>query len=287
MKLLVGALSATLCFAAVEALAGWWANSLALFSDAGHMLTDSVALGLAAVAARVAQRPATEKHTFGLERMEAVAAAVNALLMLAIVAGIVIGAVERLASPPDVRAGAVILVGGLGLVVNLAVAWILSRGERNLNVRGALLHVMGDLLGSVAAVASGVVIWLTGWSPIDPVLSLLIGALILFSSLNLLREVLHVLLEGVPPNLDLRAVGRRMAQVEGVREVHDLHIWTISSSTTALSAHVVIEDLGVWHGVLTDLLQVLKREFDIDHATLQPEPEILARVAVGDIGHGR
>lgn len=287
VTLLVGALSITLGFAGVEALAGWWANSLALLSDAGHMLTDSAALGLAAIAARIALRPATEKHSFGLERAEAVAAAVNALLMLAIVAGIVVGAIGRLAAPPDVKAGAVVLVGSLGLVVNLGVAFVLTRGERTLNVRGALLHVMGDLLGSVAAIASGAIIWFSGWSLIDPVLSLLIGALILFSSLNLLRDVLHVLLEGVPRYLDLPEVGRRMARVEGVHEVHDLHIWSISSSTTALSAHVVIEDLGAWNGILAELLRVLEREFHISHATLQPEPAVLARVPVSEIGRGR
>lgn len=286
LKLLAGALAITLGFAAVEAVAGWWANSLALLSDAGHMLTDSAALGLAALASRIALRPATEKHSFGLERAEALAAAVNALVMLAIVAGIVIGAMGRLADPPTVRAGTVILVGGLGLVVNLGVAFVLTRGERTLNVRGALLHVMGDLLGSVAAVASGLIIWSTGWSTIDPVLSLVIAALILFSSLNLLRDVLNVFLEGVPRHVDLPAVGRRMAEVEGVHEVHDLHIWSISSSMTALSAHVVIEDLGAWNGILPELLRVLEKEFDIGHATLQPEPAVLARVPVSEIGRG-
>lgn len=269
-----------------EVVAAFVANSLALLSDAGHMLTDSAALGLAALASRIALRPATEKHSFGLERAEALAAAVNALVMLAIVASIVIGAMGRLADPPTVRAGTVILVGGLGLVVNLGVAFVLTRGERTLNVRGALLHVMGDLLGSVAAVASGLIIWSTGWSTIDPVLSLVIAALILFSSLNLLRDVLNVFLEGVPRHVDLPAVGRRMAEVEGVHEVHDLHIWSISSSTTALSAHVVIEDLGAWNGILPELLRVLEKEFDIGHATLQPEPAVLARVPVSEIGRG-
>lgn len=280
---LLWALAITLGFAGVEAFAGWWANSLALMSDAGHMVTDSTALALAAIAARIALRPATERHSFGLERAEAVAAAVNALLMLAIVAGIVFGAIARLADPPEVRAGTVILVGALGLAVNLGVAWVLTRGERTLNVRGALLHVMGDLLGSVAALASGVIIWLGGWTVVDPVLSLLIAALILFSSLNLLRDVLNVLLEGVPEHLDLPAVGRRMAQVEGVHEVHDLHIWAISSSTTALSAHVVIEELGSWNGILHELLRVLREEFGIEHATLQPEPAVLARVPVEEL----
>lgn len=280
LRRLVGAVAITLGFAAVEAAAGWWANSLALLADAGHMVTDSVALGLAAVAAKVALRPATERHSFGLERMEAIAAAVNALVMLAIVAGIVVGAVGRFTEPPSVRAGTVILVGSLGLVVNLGVAWVLTRGERTLNIRGALLHVMGDLLGSIAAVASGLIIWATGWSTIDPVLSLVIAALILFSSLNLLRDVLNVLLEGVPKHVDLPAVGRRMAQVEGVHEVHDLHIWSISSSTTALSAHVVIEELGAWNGILNELLRVLREEYAIEHATLQPEPAVLARVPV-------
>ena len=163
-------------------------------------------------------------------------------------------------------------VAGVGLLLNLAVAWLLARGERTFNSRAALLHVLGDLLGSVAAIIAGVVITFTGWTPIDPILSLFIGALILVSSLRLLRETVHVLMEGVPLHLDLPEVGRAMATVEGVHSVHDLHIWTLSSGSTALSAHVLLDDLNRWPEVLDAERQLLEGRFAIRHVTLQPEP---------------
>ncbi len=266
------ALAATLGFAVVEAVAGWWSGSLALLGDAGHMFSDSTALGLAALAAWVARRPPSTRHSYGLGRAEVVAALVNALLMLAVVTGIVVHAVERLQSPVPVRGAAVLGVAALGLGVNVVVALLLSRGGGGLNVRAALLHVLGDLLGSVAALLSGAVILYTGWMPIDPLLSLLICAIILFSSLRLLREALHILMEGVPAHITLEEVGRRMAAGDGVREVHDLHVWTLSSGHVALSAHVVVEDLGAWPAVLTGLRVRLEEEFGITHTTLQPEP---------------
>lgn len=266
------ALGATLGFAVVEVLAGWWSGSLALLGDAGHMFSDSTALGLAALAAWVARRPPSTRHSYGLGRAEVVAALVNALLMLAVVTGIVVHAVERLQSPVPVRGAAVLGVAALGLLVNVGVALLLSRGGGGLNVRAALLHVLGDLLGSVAALLSGAVILYTGWTPIDPLLSLLICAIILFSSLRLLREALHILMEGVPAHITLEEVGRRMAASDGVREVHDLHVWTLSSGHVALSAHVVVEDLGAWPAVLTGLRTGLEEAFGITHTTLQPEP---------------
>ena len=265
------ALTLTLGFAAVEAIAGWWSGSLALLGDAGHMLTDAMSLGLAAVAARVAQRAPSHRHSYGLRRVEALAALVNALFMLAVVAGLVWHAVERLMNPREVAGEAVILVALGGLVLNVVVAWLLTRGEADLNTRGALLHVIGDLLGSVAALASGVVILYTGWTPIDPMLTMLICGLILFSTLSLLRRVLNTLLEGVPEGLSLPEVGRAMAAVDGVRSVHDLHIWSIDSRGTALSAHVVLADAARWPGVLQAERRLLQSRFGIEHATLQPE----------------
>ena len=211
------ALVLTLGFAAVEAIAGWWSGSLALLGDAGHMLTDAASLGLAALAARIALRPASARHSYGLRRVEALAALANGLFMLVIVGGLVWHAVERLLEPRAVAGEAVILVALGGLVLNLAVAWLLTRGEGDLNTRGALLHVVGDLLGSVAALASGIVILYTGWMPIDPLLTMLICGLILYSTLALLRQVVHTLLEGVPDGLSLPEVGHAMAGVEGVR----------------------------------------------------------------------
>lgn len=273
----------TLAFAGVEAVGGWLSGSLALLGDAGHMLTDSLSLGLGAVAAYLALKPAGRRLSFGWGRAEVLAAIVNAVFMLAIVAGITFAAVDRLREPRPVQGGMVMIIAALGLGANVAVAWILRRGEQTLNIRGALLHVMGDLLGSVAALTAGAVIWLTGWTPIDPLLSLLICLLILFSSLRLLREALHVVMEGVPRELDLPEVGRAMAGVDGVRSVHDLHIWRLDSSTISLSAHVVVDDLTAWPGVLEGLRAMLIRNFAIEHITLQPEPLELARVPVRDI----
>ena len=194
---LTGALMFTLAFALVEAVAGYYSGSLALLSDAGHMLTDSTALGLAALTAWLARRPPSRRHTYGLVRLEIVAALVNALLMFGLVGFIAVEAVERFAQPRAVQGGIVTVVAIVGLLVNLGVAWQLSRGEKTLNTRAALLHVMGDLLGSVAALAAGLVIYFTGWMPIDPILSLVVSGLILVSAWRLLAEALDVLLEAV------------------------------------------------------------------------------------------
>lgn len=265
------ALALTLGFAAVEAVAGWWSGSLALLGDAGHMLTDAMSLGLAAIAARVALRAPSARHSYGLRRVEALAALVNALFMLAVVGGLVWHAVERLLEPREVAGEAVIAVALGGMLLNIAVAWLLTRGEGDLNTRGALLHVMGDLLGSVAALVSGIVILGTGWTPIDPLLTMLICGLILFSTLSLLRQVLNTLLEGVPDGLSLPEVGRAMAAAEGVRSVHDLHIWSLDSRRAALSAHVVMDDAARWPAVLAALRALLADRFGIEHVTLQPE----------------
>jgi len=262
----------TLSFAAVEAVAGWWAGSLALLGDAGHMVSDATALGLAAVAAWVARRPPSARHSYGLGRAEVVAALGNSLFMVAVVAGIAFAAMERLAQPRPVAGGTVAVVALLGLGVNVLAVWLLERGEQTLNTRAALLHVLGDLLGSVAALAAGLVIHYTGWTPIDPLLSLFISALILLSALRLLREALHILMEGVPPHLDLHEVGRAMAEVPGVASVHDLHIWTLASGTVMLSAHVVVPSMAGWERTLEGLRRLLLERYGIDHVTLQPEP---------------
>lgn len=269
---LLAALGLTLTFAALEALGGWYAGSLALLGDAGHMLTDATALGVAALAAWIAQRPPSTRHSYGPGRIEVLAALGNALLMVGIVGGIVWTAVDRLHDPPPVAGGVVVGVALLGLVVNLLVAVILYRGEQTLNVRGALLHVVGDLLGSLAALISGIVIVTTGWTLIDPLLSLTICALILYASLSLFRPGLRILMEGVPPHLDLPEVGETMTTVPGVRSVHDLHIWTPAAGMTALSAHVVIENLNDWEEILNQTQRLLHDRFGIEHVTLQPEP---------------
>jgi cobalt-zinc-cadmium efflux system protein len=264
----------TLCYALVEAMGGLWSGSLTLLGDAGHMFTDAVALGLAATAAWLATRPPSARHSWGLGRAEVVAALANALFMVALVGMIAVEAIARLRTPGAVNGGAVTLIAAVGLVINGAVAWVLSRSESTLNVRAALLHVIGDLLGSVAALVAGAVIWLTGWTPIDPILALGVCLLILSSTLRLLIESLQVVMEGVPAHLDLPEVGRAMAGVEGVRSVHDLHIWTVASGQVALSAHVVIHDLRGWRPVLESLNHLLHDRFRIEHTTLQPESDV-------------
>jgi len=273
------ALLITFAFALVEAAGGWWSGSLALLSDAGHMLSDCITLGLTAFASWVAKRPPTRRHSYGLLRAEIIAALVNGFIMLLVILFIVVEAVARLRQPLPVAGAAVMAIAAAGLVVNIFVALLLSRGERTLNSRAALLHVIGDLLGSIAALIAGAVIYFTGWLPVDPILSLAVAGLILFSTLSLLREALHVLMEGVPPNLQMESVGQQMAGMEGVRSVHDLHIWTLASGRIALSAHLEVHDLNVWPKILEATQIMLHQQFDIDHVTLQPEVQREQRYA--------
>jgi len=261
----------TLCFAAIEGLSGWLANSLALMSDAGHMLTDASALALAAFAVWLVKRPVSHRHSYGLVRAEVITALINASLMLLIVASILYHAFSRLSHPPEVGAMTVMIVAAIGLIINIVVALILHRGEQTLNTRAALLHVLGDLLGSVAALIGGLVIYFTGWQLIDPLLSILICILISVASLRLLKEALHIIMEGVPQHLDLPEVGQLMAKTGGINSVHDLHIWTLSSGNIALSAHIVVDNFDHWPRILHELQHQLAHDFHIAHVTLQPE----------------
>ena len=260
----------TIAFAIVEALGGWWTGSLALLSDAGHMLTDGAALGLGAIAAWMARRPPSTRHSYGLGRAEVVAALVNAGAMLAIVLGLGYEAIVRLKSPSAVNGPVAALIAAAGLMLNL---WVMRRlaPHEDMNTRAARLHVMGDVAGSVAALASGALIALTGWTRVDPLASLVICALITGSSVRLLRESLHALMEGVPHGMSVEAIGGEMARVDGVLSVHDLHVWTLSGSRTALSAHVVVRSMGQWERTLAELQRRLHERYGIDHVTLQPE----------------
>jgi cobalt-zinc-cadmium efflux system protein len=265
------ALFFTLGFAVVEVIAGFWSGSLALLSDAGHMVTDSTALGLAALAAWLARRPPSNKHTYGLVRLEILAALFNSLLMLGLIAFIAVAAIDRMAHPQPVMGGAVMGVAFIGLLVNLAVAWLLHHGGDSLNNRAALMHVLGDLLGSVAALVAGTVIWSTGYMPIDPILSLVVSGLILVSAWRLLAESLHVLMEGVPAHVNLDNVVLDLGGIPGVRRVHDLHIWTLSSGQIALSAHLELDSFDDWDRILQASRARLDHDHDIRHVTLQAE----------------
>ena len=259
----------TIAFAIVEAAGGWWTGSLALLSDAGHMLTDGAALGLGAIAAWMARRPPSERHSYGLGRAEIVAALINAAAMLAIVIVIGYEALVRLKDPGAVNGASAALIAAVGLALNL---WVMRRLHgHDMNTRAARLHVIGDALGSVAALASGALIALTGWTRADSLASLAICVLIAASSWRLLRESLHALMEGVPQGLSVEIIGSEMARVEGVLSVHDLHVWMLSGSRTALSAHVMVRNMGQWERILVELQRRLHERFGIDHVTLQPE----------------
>lgn len=279
---LVIALLLTLSFAGVEAVAGWWSGSLALLADAAHMVTDSSALGLAAAAAWLARRPPSFNHSYGLVRAEVLAALFNSLLMLVLIGFIVSEAIERIGTPREITGSTVIGVAVIGLVINLVVAWVLSRGEATMNSRAALLHVLGDALGSVAAITAGVVVVTTGWTPIDPLLSLFVAALILIAALRLLRDVVHVLMEGVPRHIHLVEVGHDLAALDGVLRVHDLHVWTLSSGTIALSAHLELRNMADWPGILDAARQTMDSRHGIRHVTLQPEVQASVRMVRSD-----
>lgn len=268
---LLVALLLTLGFAVVEVVAGFWSGSLALLSDAAHMVTDASSLGLAAAAAWLARRPPSLQHSFGLVRAEILAALVNSLVMLGLIGFIVYEAIQRFSEPQPIAGGTVVVVAVVGLIVNLVVAWTLHHGEQTLNSRAALLHVLGDALGSVAAITAGIVILTTGWTPIDPLLSLFVAVLISVSAIRLLLEAVHVLMEGVPLHIKLDTVGQDLAALPGVVHVHDLHVWTLSSGTLALSAHLEIQNLADWPALLDAARQTLESRHGIRHVTLQPE----------------
>ena len=265
------ALCLTLGFSGVEFLAGLWSSSLALISDAGHMVTDAAALGLALLAQYIAKRPPSAKHSFGFGRAEALAAFVNCMVMLGLVAWIIIEAISRIQDPHPVAGLTVTIVALIGLSVNLLVAWVLSRDKKSVNARAALVHVMGDLLGSIAALVSGVVIQMTGWMQIDPLLSIFVSLLILKSTLSILKESYHFLMEGVPLHIDYVKVGQDLTAIDGVVTVHDLHVWEMSPGHPALIGHVEVKQMKQWPRILEKISAMLRETHGIDHITLQPE----------------
>lgn len=262
----------TLLYMIAEALGGWWTGSLALLADAGHMFTDVAALGLALTAVWFSARPATSKKTFGYYRLEIIAALVNGVALVVLSLFIFYGAYERWLAPPIVRTGPMIVVAAGGLVVNLICARILhGRDEVDLNIRGAWMHVMGDALGSVAAILAGVLMSLFGWYAADAVFSVFISVLIIWASVRLIRESTNVLLEGTPAHINLAAVEDAILATTGVSNVHDLHVWTITSGREALSAHVIHADSISQPDLLRELRTKLHDRFGVDHLTIQME----------------
>lgn len=268
------AVTLTLGFAAVEFFAALWSGSIALMADAGHMVTDSTALFLALVAQWIARRPPTATRSYGDGRIEALAAFVNSFVMLGLVAWIAIEAMSRFSSPHEIAGEAVMVVAAMGLLINIVVAWVLSKDQDSLNTKAALVHVLGDLLGSVAALVSGAVIFLTGWTPIDPLLSLFVCGLILKSTVSLLKNSYRILMEHVPEHIDFEAVGRDLANMSGVIRAHNLHIWETSPGQVTLTAHLELDRLDHWPAELPKIQTMLRDKHGIDHATIQPELRI-------------
>jgi len=258
----------------LEVAGGIWTHSLALLSDAAHILLDILALALSYVALRVSARPADERYTYGFHRARVLAALANGALLLLVSFGIFREALVRLREPAAVLAGPMLVVAVVGLVVNLIVMRVLGDHDHSdLNVHSAFLHVVGDTLSSVGVIAAGLVILLTGWTWVDPLASVLIGIVIVVGSIRLLKSALHILAEGVPEGLTARDVAGAMREVPHVAEVHDLHVWTVSPGYVALSAHVVLADrsLAEAQSVQEDLKQVLVERFGIHHTTIQFE----------------
>jgi cobalt-zinc-cadmium efflux system protein len=274
---LAAALVLLLAFLVAEVVVAVLADSLALLSDAGHMLSDVAAIALALVAARLATRPASGTWTFGMQRAEILSAAINGVTLLVVSVIVAFEAVRRLLDPPDVAGWPVVLTAVAGCLVNLVVAWLLARADRrSLNVEGAYQHVLTDLYGFLGTLVAGIVVIATGWTRADPIASLLVVALMLYAAWGLLRDSGRILLEAAPADTDLASMRAHLLEVPHVREVHDLHVWTVTSSLPTLSAHIVV-DAGCFvdgHApqILDEIQGCLSGHFDVEHSTFQLEP---------------
>ena len=257
-----------------ELIGGFLTNSLALLSDAGHMFSDVAALGLSLFAFQITKRPATVSSTYGYYRVEILAALFNGLALWLVVGIIVTAAYNRLFEPPVVQSYGMLIVATVGLIVNIAAAIILySSHHHNLNLRGAFLHVLSDALGSVGAIIAGLIMLTTGWYLADPLTSIFIGVLILYSSWSLIKESVSVLMQTVPKGIRLEEVRQTIEEVVGVSKVHDLHVWSVTSDIFTLSAHAVVENGRDFHEVLNQIEETLKEHFNIEHTTIQLETE--------------
>ncbi len=269
---LVGVFGLTFAVFLIQIVGGLISNSLALLADAGHMFTDVFGIGLALAAIGIAGRPATDSRTFGFLRFEILAAAVNAVLLFGVAAFVLFFAWQRLSDPPEVSSGLMLAVALVGLGANAISLWVLRKAQgHSLNMRGAYLEVLGDFAGSAAVIVAALVIALTGWQQADAVASAVIGLLILPRTWGLLREAVDILLEATPKGVDLDAVRSHIVATTGVADVHDLHVWTITSGMNVVSAHVVLDDGADAPSVLDELCRCLSGDFDIEHSTFQLE----------------
>lgn len=259
----------------VEVLGGILTNSLALLSDAGHMLSDSAALGLSFFAIKMGEKSSTKSKTFGYKRFEIVAAALNGITLIVISVYIFYEAINRFLNPPEVQSLGMLTISSIGLLVNIVAAWILMRGDKdqNLNVRSAFLHVIGDMLGSVGAIVAALLIYFWGWGFADPLASVLVAILIIFSGWRVTKDSIHILMEGSPAQLDIEEVKHALKKIPFVKDVHDLHLWSITSDFHSFSCHISITGEGEHDKVLHHAQSILHDQFGIEHSTLQIENE--------------
>ncbi|MHB1244103.1 MAG: cation diffusion facilitator family transporter [Gaiellaceae bacterium] len=270
---LVIAFALTATYMVVELVGGFLFGSLALLSDAGHMLTDVVGIGMALAAIQLASRKRRPGHTYGLYRLEVLAALANALLLFAVAGYVLFEAYRRLADPPDVPGLPLLFVASVGLAVNIVSFLVLRAGAKeSLNVRGAFLEVLSDMLGSLGVIVAGIVLLTTGWQYADPLIGAAIGLFILPRTWSLGREALRILLELAPKSVDVAEVERRLAAVPGVAAVHDLHVWTLTPGMLAASGHLTIDDASRLGPILTEARTLLENDYEIHHTTLQCEP---------------
>jgi cobalt-zinc-cadmium efflux system protein len=271
-------------FIVIEVTVGILAGSLALITDAGHMVTDAFAIGLALVAMRLAARPARGRWTYGFKRAEILSAQINGITFLVLAVWFVYEAVRRLINPPEVEGGLVIVTAAIGIVINVIAAWLISRANRtSLNVEGAYQHILNDLWAFIATLVSGIVVLSTGFVRADSIASLVVAALMLKSGVTLVRESWRIFLEGAPEGIDPDLVGADLAAVDGVTEVHDLHIWTITSGFLALSAHVLVRPGDDCHRVRDRLEEHLRERYEITHTTLQVDHAEPGTLAIGTV----
>ncbi len=279
-KRLALSLSLTAIFVLIEVAAGIFGNSLALLTDAAHNFTDVIALGLSWYAVKLATQPAHAGKTFGYHRVGILVALVNSTTLILIALGIFYEAWKRFLAPPEVDSAILIGVGALAFVINAVTAWMVKSGsEHDLNLRSAFLHLMGDVMSTLGAVIAGIIIYFTKWNWLDPLVSVLIGIFILWNAWSILRQSIHILLESAPESIDIDSMVSDLLAVEGVRDIHDLHVWSISENVRALSAHIITDDVLVSAGspIQQDLNEILTHKYNIRHTTLQLECDCSGR----------
>ncbi|MGE7767183.1 cation diffusion facilitator family transporter [Peribacillus sp. NPDC096540] len=260
-------------FMVVEVIGGFMTNSLALLSDAGHMLSDAAALGLSYTAIKLGEKKATQTKSYGYKRFEIIAACLNGLTLIVISVFIFFEAIRRFVNPPEVQSLGMLMISIIGLLVNIIAAWILMSGDKddNLNVRSAFLHVIGDMLGSVGAIAAALLIYFFDWGIADPIASVVVAILIIISGSRVVRDSFHILMEGTPDQVDMKEVKTSLKELPNVSDIHDLHIWTITSGFLTMSCHIVIDENGNHDTVLAEAQKLLHDQFGIEHSTIQVE----------------